>query len=87
MAATAHGTLTAGQVTTVTIDVGFAGFEVLNRSRTGEMWVRYDGQDPVPGAAGSYVVVGARAFETRRRGPLEVRLRSDDALSFSVEAA
>jgi hypothetical protein len=87
MAATAHGTLTGGQVTTVTVDIGYGGFEVVNRSLTGTIWVRYDGQDPAPGAAGSFSVLGARAFELRRRGPIEVRLVADAGLDFSVEAA
>lgn len=87
MAATAHGTLTANQVETVYIDVGYSGFEVINRTRSGVIWVRYDGEDPAPGAAGSFTVLGARSFPTWRRGSIEVRLISDDARDYSVEAA
>ena len=86
MASSAHGQLSAGQVTTVRIDAGYAGIEVVNRDQSAEMWVRLDGQDPVVGAPDSFVVLGARAFTTGRRA-VTVTLVSDQALHYSVEAA
>ncbi len=86
MATSVHGQLTAGQVATVQVDASLAGIEVVNRDQQGELWVRLDGVDPVPNAAGSFVVLGARAF-TVRRGTFTVKLISDEPLHYSVEAA
>lgn len=81
-----HGTITAGQVTTVTVDANYTGVEVVNRDLTGEIWVRLDGQDPAPRTAGSFVVLGARKFpHGGLLGPAEVRLTSEVDRNFSVE--
>jgi hypothetical protein len=88
MASSAHGTLTAGVVTTVTVDTSAKGFEVVNRDQQGEIWVRTDGQDPVPRADGTFVVLGARRFGGRSRfGAVEVRLVAEVERQFSVEGA
>ncbi len=87
MAATAHGTLTANQVTTVTIDPGWQGIVVVNRDQTGVIWVRLDGQDPVAEAADTFAVFGARSFPLRTRGkPVTVKMRAASGLKYSVEA-
>lgn len=87
MAATAHGYLTADEVTTVSVDARAAGVEIVNRSPPGAIWVRFDGQDPQIAGAGSYVVLGARSFEPGRRGAVTVKLISDADRAYSVEAA
>lgn len=90
MAKTAHGTLTANQVTTVNITPGEEGIVVLNRDLDGALWVRIDGVDPNPGGADTYVVLGGREFPMSRydvrKGNVIVKLISDAARSFSVEA-
>lgn len=86
MAATAHGTLTANAVTSVTLDADTDGIQVVNRSQTGAIWVRVDGSAPTVGGANSYVVLGARSFTIRRRGSLTIKLISDEALDYTVEA-
>lgn len=87
---TAHGTLTAGSVTTVTIVPGEEGIVVVNRDLDGELWVRLDNQDPAVGQAGSYVVIGARVFPMARpdvrKGITNVRLIADADRAYSVEA-
>lgn len=91
MAATAHGTLTANEVHALDLDAGLKGFVIVNRSLEGEIWVRLDGEDPAPYAAGSYVVMGARDFPVRRRSnaadvTYTIKLVSDADREFSVEA-
>jgi hypothetical protein len=85
MAATAHGTLTADAVSTVTIRPGRNGIEVINRSLTGTLWVRVDGGTPTVAGADTYAVLGARSFSPKRP-TMTVKLISADALDFSVEA-
>lgn len=86
MASTAHGTITAGQVTTVTVEASAKGFEVVNRDQAGEIWIRYDKQDPAPRGAGSFVVLGARRFGGGSKwGAVEVRLTAEVDRNFSVE--
>lgn len=87
MADTAHGTLTANQVTTVTITSGYGGIEVVNRDMQGAIWVRLDGTNPQVAGADSYVVLGARSFPTRKRGAVTVKMVSDADRAYSVEAA
>lgn len=87
MAATAHGTLTADQVTTVSIDPGPAGIEIINRDQAGVIWVRVDDVNPVPLGAGTFAVLGSRTFPARRRGqPISVRLVAQADRAYSVEA-
>lgn len=89
MAATAHGTLTPGEVESVDIEPGWRGVEVVNRSKRGVIWVRFDGEDPEVEGADTYAVVGVRAFDVPRpRAPefSSIRLLADEALAYSVEA-
>jgi hypothetical protein len=88
MAASEHGTLSAGVVTAVTIDTSAKGFEVVNRDQTGEIWVRVDGGEPEPRGAGSFVVLGARRFGgSNRAGPVTIKLIAEADRQFSVEGA
>lgn len=89
MADTAHGTLTPGVIAAVTIEAGRGGIVAVNRTMTGTIWVRLDGIDPVPAAEDTYAVPGAREFPLARRQQettVDVRMISDDALDYSVEA-
>ncbi len=90
MASTTHGILSANQVASVSITPGEEGIVVVNRTLSGEIWVRIDGTDPQIGADGSYVVIGAREFPLGRaavrKGTVNVRLLSDAVRQFSVEA-
>jgi hypothetical protein len=86
VAATAHGTLTANTVTSVTVTADTDGLQVVNRSKTGAIWVRIDGGTPAVAGADSFVVLGVRSFSIRIKGALTVKLISDDALDYSVEA-
>lgn len=88
MAATAHGTLTANQITEVTVTSGGGGVVVVNRTPDGGvMWVRVDGEDPVPAGEDTYVVLGAREFPLRTRyRPVTVKMVSDSVRAYSVEA-
>lgn len=90
MASTAHGTLTANTVTSVSITPGSGGVVVVNRDQAGAIWVRIDGQDPALFGNNSYVVLGARDFPMsraqRQRGDVVVKLLSDTARTYSVEA-
>lgn len=89
MADTAHGTLTPGAVTQSLIESGRGGIVVVNRTMTGAIWVRIDGIDPVPAAEDTYAVPGAREFPLARRQQetaIDVRMISDEALDYSVEA-
>lgn len=90
MAYTAHGILSPGVATSVSITPGEEGIVVVNRSLEGELWVRIDGTDPTLGGADSYVILGAREFPMSRaavrRGTVNVRLISNAARTYSVEA-
>lgn len=90
MASTAHGTLTANTVTSVSITPGSGGVVVVNRDQAGAIWVRIDGQDPTLFGANSYVILGAREFPMSRRqiqnGDVVVKMLSDAARTYSVEA-
>lgn len=85
MAHTVSGVLVAGVVSTVTVESDSrGGYEVVNRSQTGEIWVRADGTDPTVGGADSWVVLGARRFRSRFN-PITVRLISTGALNYAVD--
>lgn len=90
MASTAHGVLTANTVAAVAVDPGREGVVVTNRSLEGVLWVRIDGVNPTVAGAGSYSVLGARDFPLTRAqlklGPLTVKIISDGARAYSVEA-
>ncbi len=89
---TSHGTLTAGTAKQLTIMPGSEGIVVVNRAGEGYIWVRFDGADPQPYGTDSYIVIGSRQFPLDRRslqragGGLDVRLISQHALDYSVEA-
>ena len=57
-----HGTLTANAVTTVTVNDGYPGVTVLNRSQTGTIWVTLNGSAPTVAGTGCYPVLGLRYF-------------------------
>ncbi len=90
MAKSKHGTLTANQVTAVTISDHGGYLEIVNRSGTGEIYVRFDGTDPVVLADDTFVVLGARRFDIVNLGliassPVTARLISTAATKYSVE--
>lgn len=89
MAHTAHGVLTADQVTTVDIEAGRSGgIVVVNRNQEGVIWVRIDGVNPQVEGADSYAVFGAREFDLGRRQREQttaVKLLSDADRSYTVE--
>jgi hypothetical protein len=87
MADTQHGTLTADEVTTVTLIASTNGLEVINRDLSGAIWVRIDGEDPQIAGEDSYVVLGARQFPIKRKGTITVKLISDADRAYSVEAS
>jgi hypothetical protein len=84
MAYAASGTLTGGAVTTVTVTATADGVEVINRTQTGEIWVRLDGTDPTVAGADCFVVLGARLFPARN-GLVTVKLIASSALAYAVE--
>lgn len=90
MARSVSGTLTEDQVEEVTLTgVTGAGIEIINRSQTGTIWYRCDGGDPEPGADNSHPVLGSRRVDNPfglRAGTVVVKLISDAALDFTVEA-
>jgi hypothetical protein len=90
MAKSTHGTLSANTVASVSITPGSEGIVVVNRTLSGEIWVRIDGVDPQIAGDGSYVVIGAREFPMSltdvRKGTVNVRLISDAVRQFSAEA-
>lgn len=87
MAHIVHGTLTANQVATVSLDEPYELVEVLNRNGAGEIYFRLDGTDPVIGADDCYVVP-ATIWTTEAAGiltaPTTVLLISDAACTYSV---
>lgn len=89
MAHTAHGVLTADQVTTVDIEAGRSGgIVVVNRDQVGVIWVRLDGTDPQVEGADSYAVFGAREFDFGRRRSQQattVKMLSDADRAYTVE--
>lgn len=89
---TSHGTLTAGTAKQVSVTPGTEGIVIVNRSDEGYIWVRFDGTNPEPFGDDSYIVIGSRQFPLDRRSlqraaaGLDVRLISQHALDYSVEA-
>jgi hypothetical protein len=82
------GTLTAGgPATTVVVGMIRDGVTVINRSQTGELWVRLDGQDPTVAGDDCFVVLGARTFTPPDIDwAMEIRMISSQALNYSVES-
>ncbi len=91
MADSVHGTLTPNQVEQVQVAADrVQGINILNRSLTGTIWVRFDGQDPEPLVEGSFAVLGARNYPYPMAAagrPCQVRMVSTDALEYSVEGS
>lgn len=84
------GTLTPSTVATVAItDAWPDGIWVTNRTQSGQIWVRFDGVNPVVGADDCYVVLGARLFPvtTSGRDAISVKLISTQALDYTVEGS
>lgn len=87
------GTLVADAVTTVTItDTWPGGIEVVNRSQTGQIWVRLDGVAPTVAGDDCFLVMGARYFDPPGPGiagsnteNTVVKLISSAALDYTVE--
>lgn len=90
MATTAHGTLAANVITTVSVESGRGGVVIVNPQQTGIIWVRFDGINPTPEGPGTYAVYGVREFPSMQRSrqvvAVEVRMLADTALDYSVEA-
>lgn len=84
MAYAKSGQLAAGVVTTVTVKADGSGIQLVNRSQSGEIWVRMDGTDPVVKGDDSFAVLGVRHFPTRT-GEVEVRMISSGTPEYSVE--
>lgn len=82
-----HGTLTADTVATVNLDNHAGDFEVVNRTGTGVIWVRFDGVDPVVAGDGTYAVVTTTRFRKAAiaTAPLQVRLISSTTPAYSVQ--
>lgn len=84
-------TLTISTVDRVTVTDAYpGGIEVINRSQSGTIWVRFDGVDPTVGGDNCHPVLGARFFENPwadRAENIQVRLISDAALAYTVESA
>lgn len=90
MALTHPGTLTADQAVTVEIDNHGGWVEVVNRSQTGEIWVRVDGEDATVAGEDCYLVLGSRRLAVPVAVTLyqaaAVSLIASDALDYTVEA-
>jgi hypothetical protein len=88
MARVISGTLTANTVAPLTITDHNNWVEVVNRSQTGEIWVRTDGTDPTVAGNDCYVVLGARRLHITKADTqsADVRLISNAALAYTVEA-
>jgi hypothetical protein len=89
MAATDHGTLTADEIKTVTVTAGREGVVIVNRTQTGVIWVRIDGEDPAEEAADSYAVFGVREFplsRTKAGLPMTIKMLSNADKTYTVEA-
>lgn len=89
VAATAHGTLTANQVKTVSVTAGRnGGVVVVNRNQEGVIWVRMDGIAPAIEGAGSYAVFGTHEFDLGYRKmsqQVNVSMVSDANRTYTVE--
>jgi hypothetical protein len=89
MATTAHGTLTADTIETLSITTGRRGYVVVNPSGTGVIWITNSGADPVPYQDGTYACYGVREFGTSYADwgdEVTVKLLSDTDRPYTVEA-
>ncbi len=90
MAKTKSGTLTPNTAVAVPITNHGGSLEIVNRSSSGEIWIRVDGTPAVVEADDNYVVLGYGA----RRLPVTAlatqtataSLISTEALEYTVEA-
>lgn len=83
----ASGSTAANIVTTVQITNHGGTVEVTNRSGTGELWVRFDGVDPVIEGDDSYCVLTSKVFTLDRvlvTAAAEVRLLSAAVAKYTV---
>lgn len=92
MAKAKSGTLDPGIVTEVTVTVdpfgGNRGVGITNRTGTGEIWVRIDGEDPIVEGDDCYIVIAVRELETPTgASSITVKLLSNDAISYTVEGS
>lgn len=91
MARALSGTLTANEVTDLTIEGAHPhGVHIINRTGTGTIWYRCDGVDPEVAGEGSHPCLSSRRvdnpFATQASGTVVVKLISDVALAYTVEA-
>lgn len=90
MALTHPGTLTADTAVSVEIDNHGGWIEIVNRSQTGEIWARVDGQDATVAGEDCYLVLGSRRLQVpvsvTLYQPASVSLISTDPLDYTVEA-
>lgn len=89
MATTAHGTLTAGEITTLDVEAGRHGIVVVNPSQDGTLWLTINGDDPEPFGENTYACYGVREFPLSYADwgdTFTVKLTADAALAYSVEA-
>lgn len=92
MAPTAKsGTLVTNTPVSVPITNAYPdGIYVVNRSQTGQIWVRLDGTDPTVAGDDCFVVLGARYFPNPWSAAAEnvtVKLISNAALDYTVESS
>lgn len=87
---TAHGTLVANQIKTEVLTPGRVGITIVNRDQIGVIWVRIDGQNPVPEGDDTYAVLGVRDFTIPRsfyqNAEVTVKMLSDGPRKYSIEA-
>lgn len=86
MANSASGTLAANTESHVTVRSWDQGVWVINRTGSGEIWVRLDGTAATVAGANCYVVLGARNFPTGNTN-VTVSLISTGTPAYSVEGA
>lgn len=79
-----HATLTAGAEDVVTLTAPNGGVEVINRSGSGYLYVRFDNTAAVVGADETYVIPPGQTFEWPTPCSI-VRLISATADAYSVQ--
>lgn len=85
MPRTAHSTLTANTVKTVTIDAYCQMITIVNRSQTGAIYFTVDGTVPTILGDNTYVCLGVRSVAVPSyASPTQVQLIGAGALDYSV---
>jgi Fn3 associated len=80
-----HGTLTAGIVTTVTIDAYTSVITVVNRTPSTEIYFTADGSTPTAGGADCFVALGSKIINAPLFGAATtIKLISTTAAAWSV---